>query len=76
MNFHALKWKIYVFIRSDGISEYFYATRCIFLHKFEQRLSNIAGSCVEEYTMLDNESYTMTCCRNDKVSALYLMKFH
>ena len=48
MNFHAIKWKNLVFIRSDGISKCFCATRCNFLHKFEQRLSYIARACVEK----------------------------
>ena len=76
MNFHAVKWKNLEFIRSDGIPKSFYATRCIFLHKFEQRLSYIALDCVEKYTVLKNDSYTMTCCRKDKISAFYLMIIH
>ena len=48
MNFHAVKWKNLVFICSDGISKSFYATRCNFLHKFEERLSYIAQACVEK----------------------------
>ena len=56
------------FIRSVGIS----ATHCIFLHKFEQRLSYIARACVEKYTELENDYYTVTCYRHDKISALYL----
>ena len=65
-----------VFIHSNRISKCFYATPCNFLHKFEQRLSYIAQAWVEKYTLLENDSYTMTCCRNDKVSALYRMKIH
>ena len=76
MNFRALKWKILVYIRSYGISKFIYATPGIFLQKFEQRLSNIARTCVEKYTVLDNESYRVTCCRNDKVSALNRLKIH
>ena len=37
------------FIGSDGISKCFYATRCIFLYKFQQRLPYIARACVEKY---------------------------
>ena len=76
MNFHAVKMKNLVFIRSDGISKCFYATHCNFLNKFDQRLSSIAGACVEKYTWLENDSHVMTCCRNDKVSAIYHMKIH
>ena len=74
MNFHAVKWKNLVFIRSNGKSKCFYARRCNFQHKFVHRLSYIARACVEKYTVFDNNSYIMTCCRNDKVSALYPMK--
>ena len=76
MNFLAVKWKNLEFIRSGGVSKCFYAMRCIFLHKFEQRLSYIARACVDKYKVLENESYIVTCCRNDKVSALYRMKIH
>ena len=79
MNFHAVKCKNLVFIRSDAAMEYlsvFYATRCIFLHKFEQRLEYIARARVEKYTVHDIDSYIMTCCGNDNVSALYRMKIH
>ena len=51
-------------------SQCFYAARYIFLHEFEQRISYIARTCVKKYTVLENDSYIMTCCRNDKVSAL------
>ena len=44
---------------SDGISKCSYATRCIFIHKFEQRLSYVARTCVEKYTKLDNDSYDL-----------------
>ena len=54
----------------------FYATRFIFLLKFEQRLSYIARACQEKYTVLENDTNIVTCCRNDKVSALYRMKIH
>ena len=67
MNFRAAKWKNLVYIRSDGISKCFYATRCTFLQKFERRLSYIAQACVEKYTVLENYSFVVTCCRNDKV---------
>ena len=76
MNFHVEKWKNLQFIRSDRISKCFYTTRCIFIHKFKQSLSYIARACVEKYTVLENDSYTVTCCRNDKVSALYHMEIH
>ena len=76
MNFHAVKWKNLEFIRSDGICKCFYATCCIFLHKFEQRFSYIARACEENYILLEIDSYIVTCCRNDKVSALYRMKIH
>ena len=76
MNFHAVKWKFLVFIRKDGISKWLNVTHCNFLLNFEQRLSYFAQACVERYTVLENDSYTMTCYRNDKVSALYLMKIH
>lgn len=50
MNFHAVKWRNLVFIRSDGIS------KCFMLHKFEQRLSYIARACDEKYIGLENDS--------------------
>ena len=76
MNFHAVNSKNLEFIRSDGIPKCFYFKRCIFIHKFEQRLSYIARACVEQYSMLENDSYIVTCCINKKVSALYHMKIH
>ena len=48
------------YLCSNGISKCFYATHCIFLHKFEQRVSYIAQAYVEKYTMLDADSYIMT----------------
>ena len=54
----------------------FYATRGSFPHKLGQRLSYIERACVEKYTVLENDSYTMTCRRNEKVSAVYRMKIH
>ena len=76
LKIHAVKRKNLEFIRSDGIPKCFYATRCIFLHKFERRLSYIARACVEKFTVLENDSYIVTCCGNDKVSALHRMKIH
>ena len=54
----------------------FYAIHCNFLHKFERRLSCIAGACVEKRIVFENDSYIMTFCRNDNVSALDRMKIH
>ena len=47
------------------ISKCFYDTHCNFLHKLKQRFSYIARACMDKYTLLENDSYTMTCCRND-----------
>ena len=74
MNFHAVKRKNLKFIRSDRISECFYTAHCIFLHKFEESLSYIARACVEKYTVLENDR--VTCCRKDRVTALYYMEIH
>ena len=30
----------------------------------------------KKYTMLEKDSYTMPCCRNDKLCALHCMKIH
>ena len=76
MNFYAVKWKNLEFNRSEGIFKRFYAKHCIFLHKFEQSLSYIARACVEKKTVLENDAYIVTCCRNDKVSALYHMEIN
>ena len=69
MNFHAVKWKtLNLFAATEYLNVLCYGMRCIFLHKFEQRFSYIARACVEKYTVLENDSYIVTCCRNDKVS--------
>ena len=50
--------------------------RAVFVYTTSSKVSYIAPACVEKYTVLENDSYTVTCCRNDKVSALYHMKIH
>ena len=64
------------FFAATEYLSFFYAMRCIFIHKFEQSLSYIARACVEKYTVLENDSYIVTFCRNDKVSALNHMEIH
>ena len=76
MNVHVVKWKNLIFICSKGVFKSFYAICPVFLHKFKQRLSYVAQVCEEKYTVLENASYIITCCRNGKVSALYHMKIH
>ena len=58
------------------MSKCFFVVCCVFLHKFKQRLSYIAWACVEKYTVLENDSYIMTCCRNDGASAFCRMGTH
>ena len=71
MNFHAAKWKNLEFVRSEGIS------KCFMLHAvFFYTSSYIAGACVEKYSVLENDSNIVTCCKYNKVSALNRMKIH
>ena len=64
----------FLFAATEYLSVFMLHTN--FLHKFEQRLSHIAQTCVEKYIMVENGSYIMTYCRNNKVSALYHVKIH
>ena len=68
--------KSFIDITANEYLIVFDAIRCITLYKFEQRRSYIALPRVEKQSMLENDSYKMSCCRNDKVSALYCMKIH
>ena len=51
--------------------------RAVFFYTSSRKmLSYVSRACVEKYTVLENDSNTVTCCRHDKVSALYRMKIH
>ena len=62
---------LFIFAAMEYLSVFMLHTN--FLHKFEQRVPHFARTCVEKYIVVENGSYIMTYCRNDKVSALYHM---